>query len=227
MRFVTILVEGTTEEIFVKRILKPHLNTLEIEPLVIIVTTKRVKCGQDFRGGITSYDRLKNDLLRLLKRRSAIAVSTMIDFYGLPTDFPGKSMITIGDNPYTKIRKVESGFYDDIRDPRFIPYLQLHEFEALLFSQIDEIIRPFAAENSAYFRRLKSNFENILRQFSGPEEINDNPNSCPSRRITNNISRYHKTIYGPIIAQHIGLEIIRNRCPHFNEWLLKLESLAT
>lgn len=88
MSRVHVLAEGQTEETFIRDVLAPYLATKGVYPFATLVKTKRVKDGPDFKGGITSYRQVKNDITLLLRDTNAVAVTTMIDFYGLPSGFP-------------------------------------------------------------------------------------------------------------------------------------------
>jgi hypothetical protein len=120
---VLILVEGQTEEAFVKNVLSPHLTGFDVFPIVTIVTTRRRPDRKDFKGGIGSYQKIKNDLRPLLNDRSAALITTIFDYYGLPDDFPGMS-----DIPNTpsrdRIKHLEMFFANDIGHKKFLPYLR-------------------------------------------------------------------------------------------------------
>ncbi|MEW6202789.1 MAG: DUF4276 family protein [bacterium] len=221
---VLILVEGQTEERFIKDIITPHLEKFDVFPIPIIVTTKRVKSGADFKGGISSYTKVKREIQRLLGDTGAKAVTTMLDFYALPDDFPRKKSI-ININCYGKVKIVEDALVEDVNHKKFIPYLQLHEFEGLLFSLPETIAKPFADITTTEYRRLVNELQNIRKSFKTPEEIDDNPETCPNRRIKKLIPYYRKVLYGTVIARNIGLDTIRQECPHFNQWIEKLEAL--
>jgi hypothetical protein len=217
---VHILVEGQTEETFTRDILAPHLYTRGVYLYITIIRTKRVKDGPDFKGGITSYERVRNDLERLLHDANAVAVTTMFDFYGLPTEFPGKASMPAGDC-YSRVAHVEEEFRKDINHDKFIPYLVLHEFEGLMFSMPEVIAEMFPERNAR--RRLQA----IRDTFNSPEEINDNPTTAPSKRLKQIFgSTYQKTLHGPLITGAIGLDVLRRECPNFNDWLARLEALA-
>ena len=103
---------------------------------------------------------------------------------------------------------------------RFVPYIQLHEFEGLLFSDIS------AFRNN--FRKGECDFnaiETAIKDFATPEEINNGPNTAPSVRLKNAIQGYNKEIYGSLLADDIGLKTIQERCPLFNQWIGRLESV--
>jgi hypothetical protein len=130
MKKVLIYVEGQTEETFVRDVLAPYLwQTCQIILTPTLAHTKRTKSGQTFKGGIVSYEQVKGDIQKLLGDSSAALVTTMIDYYDLPNNFPGKASLPKG-TPYDRVRHLEKAFANDIGHPRFLPFLVLHEFEA-------------------------------------------------------------------------------------------------
>ncbi|MEW6087786.1 MAG: DUF4276 family protein [bacterium] len=217
MKKIHILVEGQTEETFVKRVFLPYFgNKLYCNP--VIARTKKVKSGLIFKGGITSYEKVKNDIIRLLLDSSVCIVTTMIDYYGFSSMVPFKDKIQ-GHICFDRVASLENLFQKDINSPRFIPYLQLHEFESLVFVSPEEIGKAF---NNM---RKVNEIAEIKRKFNSTEEINDNPNTIPSKRLSNLFPSYQKTLHGPLITNRIGLNAIRKECKHFNLWLEKLENL--
>jgi hypothetical protein len=162
------------------------------------------------------YQRVEKDVRRLLGDTDAVAVTTFIDYYGLPSSFPGMTSRPFGD-PGQRVGHVEAEWENQIGDKRFHSYLMTHEFEALLFSKPDEII-------AALYGR-KGQLDGILASFSSPEEINEGPETAPSKRIESIFRGYRKAVYGPLIASRIGLQVIREQCMHFDEWLGWIESL--
>jgi hypothetical protein len=217
MRKVLILVEGQTEETFVKNIIQPYFNKSQLFCVPKLAVTRRVKDGPDFKGGITSYDKVKGDILRLLQDSSAVCVTTMIDYYGFASliDYPGKLSGTC----YDKASQVEEYFKTDINNSRFMPYLQIHEFEGLLFSSPEEIASVLIDTKKA------DQLNEISAQFPSPEHINDNPQTAPSKRIIKLFPYYNKPSHGLLIAKRIGFDAIRKKCCHFDAWLKKLEAL--
>lgn len=218
MKRVLISVEGQTEETFVREVLADYFEALNIYLIPTLATTKIIKSGPDFKGGLTSYDKAKRDILKLLRDRDAAAVTTMYDLYGLPRTFPAYASRPA--LPYEKVRHLEDAFAQDINNPRFKPYIQLHEFETFLF---------VAPDVTAAELMLDNNQANDLTQarasFATPEEINDNPNTAPSKRIKTICDVYDKTFDGPLVTLSVGLERLRASCPHFNEWIEWLERL--
>ena len=101
---------------------------------------------------------------------------------------------------------------------RFIPFVVLHEFEGLLFSDCRGFSHGIERPD------LEGQFQAIRDGFSTPEEINDSPSTAPSKRIEQIYPKYQKTIAGPPSAAQIGLDAIRRECPHFNDWIQRLEA---
>lgn len=219
MKKALILVEGQSEETFVKRIVSPHLWAFNVIAAPTIIATKRVKNGPDFKGGIPRYSRVRKEVLRLLGDSSAALVTTMIDFYGLPDSFPGRAN-PIGGTALERVAFVEKAFAADIANERFLAYCSLHEFEALLFSSPGKIAEAFAAEH------LLANLLAIRNGFASPEDIDDSAATSPSARLRGLFQQYSKPFYGVLIASRIGLETIRSECAHFHNWLARLEALS-
>jgi hypothetical protein len=218
MKQVLVLVEGPTEERFVKDVLAPYCWTQGKNPIPKVATTKRVKRGPDFKGGITDYQKVENDLQRLLGDTGAVAVTTFIDYYGLPADFPGMASRPNGTS-LARAQHVEAAWDQKLSTPRFRPFLMLHEFEALLF------VSPLLLSKALYATEKVADLNAIRTAFATPEEINDSPLTAPSKRILRLLPGYQKTLHGPMVAGRIGLADIRKECPHFNAWLGWLENL--
>lgn len=216
MKRVLVLVEGQTEERFVKEVLGSHLFSFAVDITAVILKTSESPRG---RGGVSNYAKIRGDVLRLLRDTSVTAVTTMLDYYGLPNDFRGKDTLTASALPYERVEHLEKAFAGDIDDPRFLPFLMLHEFEALLFADIEKLLEVIPGVSQHARKTLLQLTE------QPPEAINDNENTHPARRIQQCIPGYSKVLHGVLAVQRIGLEIIRQKCPHFNSWLSKLEAL--
>ena len=220
MTRVFIIVEGATEESFVKGPLAEALWSHNVLSIPIIVGIPGHK------GGRTSYARVQKDLLRQLRQDRTAYCSTMIDFYGMGQGFPGirgqrsSSML--------QVESIERAIKEDIcsliphlrPDIRLIPYLSVHEYEALLFS--DPLMFAQSLRNSSLARR----FQEIRDGFATPEHINDNPETAPSKRVLALYPAYRKVIDGTLAANAIGIETMRRECTHFCKWLKRLESLT-
>ena len=219
---LNFIVEGQTEEAFVRRILSPHLANLEVYVKVRCVETSRSR-NIKHRGGIKNYEKARNDINAWIKedRNSDVRFTTMFDVYGLPTNFPGYKDAKQASDPYERVKILEDALGEDISDRRFIPHFQLHEFEALLLSDPQKLDSQF--DNSTGIRRLVD----MVASFDSPELINDGNNTAPSKRIIGEIPEYErmKPSAAPIVAEKIGLPTLRLKCKHFGEWLCKLETL--
>jgi len=214
---VLILVEGQTEETFIEQILAPHLLKKGIYPTASLVTTRRVKGGPDFKGGVVSYGKVKNDIINLLHDTSATMVTTMFDFYRLPRSFPGQASVMAA-SCYERAAYLENKLREDIRHRKFLPYLELYEFEAMLFASPEHIAQAFP--NKDILEELRK----IRAKFRSPEEINDK--RPPSKRLLGLVPEYQKPLHGSSVILEIGLDRIRNECPHFDDWVTKLETLG-
>jgi hypothetical protein len=219
MKRVLASVEGQTEETFVRDVLAPHLAAYDVSLETRLVATKRVKAGRAFKGGLFTYTVARDEIRRLFRDHNAAAITTMYDLYGLPNDFPGYAARPLGD-PYAKVKHLEAALAHDIADRRFYPYLQLHEFEALLFAD--------AAATAGIFPESQGleDLQKIRAAFASPEEINDHPDSAPSKRLLKIYPGYQKTFHGPLAIDEIGLDTLRKECRHFCQWLEWLESLG-
>lgn len=218
---VLILVEGQTEERFVKDVLAPAFFGRELFFHATLLVTKRVKDGPNFKGGVTNFAKFRNDAQRLLNSAGGALVTTMLDYYRLPLDFPGMDSRPLQGTPIQRVTHVEDAVAKHFSEARnFVPFLVLHEFEAWLFSSPTELPRALTEA------RKQKEFEAIRAGVAGPEEINERPGFAPSKRIANLFPAYKKTLHGPTTAARIGLEQIRKECPHFNSWMNKLEAFA-
>ena len=218
------IVEGQTEETFVNETLRPHLEKLSIWASARCVETSR-KGGVKHRGGIRSYAKVKKDLDNWLKedQNEDARFTTMFDLYALPTDFPGYGDAARISDPYHRVETLEDALRDDVSDCRFVPYIQLHEFEALLLADPQKLESQFY-DHGREIQRLVD----LTSGFDSPELINDGADTAPSKRITAEIPEYAraKASAGPIAAEKIGLPTLRLRCSHFGEWVGRLEALA-
>ena len=215
---ILILVEGQTEEIFVKTKLEPYFSPKDIFIIPTIISTKKVLSGPDHKGGITSYDQVKRDLLPLLHDSSADTVTTMIDYYALPNNFPGYNNRPSG-SCYKTVEFVEDQFGSEIDNRKFHPYLQLHEFESLVYASQDKLHIAFP-NNLDKISQIAS----INNSFTTPEEINDNPETAPSKRLKKIFPEYKKPFHSKLILSQVSVDHLREKCRHFNDWITHLES---
>ena len=216
---LTILVEGETELRFVKEILYSYLfeRSIIAQPIVI----GRPGC----KGGNINFDRVFRDISIHIKQRSDNFISTFIDYYGL-SRWPGLREAQNSEVPKQIAEKINKSTIASIAqkiDPnivqrRFIPFVAVHEFEALLFSDTSCL--------AAGINVPEKSIKKILNECGEPESINNNYETAPSKRLLSLFSRYKKTTTGITIAREIGIEKMREKCPVFNDWLMRLENLV-
>ena len=216
-----ITVEGQSEKEFADRALKPHLAGYEVEVRSRVVLTNR-KLGK--RGGIFDYDKIKGDLTRLMKedQQSEARFTTMVDLYALPREFPGWAEAQTKTRPVDRVAVLEQALTTELAEPRFLPFIQLHEFEALLYCDLGAL-QQRVANSAAGITALRKEVGNLP-----PEDINEGAITAPSKRIIRHVPIYERNkvrVGAPAVAA-IGLATLRAKCPHFGDWLTKLESLG-
>lgn len=225
MARLRMFVEGRTEQAFAARLLMPHLAACGVYLHPPVQVAKGRRRGRTLRGGGRRYGAMKRDIQRHLQDRSADAyATTMIDLYALPDSFPGRTECQAGaEGPYQRVAALENAFARDIGDRRFIPYLQLHEFEALLLADPLAFGAFFDQDDPAIAR-----LSELVKGHASPEEIDDGAETAPSKRIAALLPDYAlaKATVGPIIAEAVGLQRMRAVCPHFDAWLRRLERLG-
>ena len=211
---INIICEGQTEERFVKDLLYAHLF-----PLGILVNPIGLRRGD-------SYQKYKRNVLQTLRSDPKAYVTSMVDLYGMSEEFPGYAA-SRDLQPHAKAQAIEEAIHADITSEiedsyRFIPYVQLHEFEALLFSDAELL------ESSL---RMDADFPpgallRVREAYLSPEHINDNRETAPSKRILSHVPYYSKTADGILIAIEIGINKMQQECAHFNRWVERLGSLS-
>lgn len=214
------VVEGPTEQTFVREVLGPWLWS---NSRVELVASPAGKPGK--KGG-NNYDKAKRDIINHLKNPHFSRVTTFFDFYGMGTSWPGREL-SRNKTHARKPKTVEAAIREDVRAvvgddliPRFMPYIQMHEYEALLFSETTALPEVMRDEDS------KEQLDEIRAEFTNPEEINDSPVTAPSKRIEGIYPYYRKPLHGVLAAKRITVEVMIGECPHFNEWVTALGELG-
>lgn len=216
MRNVYVYCEGQTEEAFVVSVLQPYFIQQDIVVQPIICTTSR-KHGKAFKGGVTTYQRIRHDLSRICLQHRNEKVTTLFDLYGLPQDTPG---LNNGDvDLYKKAEFIENEIGKDMGLPNLQFHLALHEFEALLFSD------PSAFSGVTDEKTVES-LVDIRNAFPNPEYINNSVSTAPSKRILQLIPYYSKVSHGSMLAKEIGIEVMRRECPHFDKWIQDISNFT-
>ena len=219
---IHIVCEGQTEEAFVNNLLVPHFT-----PLGILLYPSLIgKPGH--KGGFVSFNRLFIDVRNRLLYDKTAWCTTFFDYYRLPKDFPGKSEADKGGNAKEKSTRLTTRLAAALDENigteplrRFVPYVQMHEFEGLLFSN------PAKFASGICRPHIGGQLQKIREKFTNPEEINDDPTTAPSKRIQSVCWDYEKPTYGTLAALEIGLDTIRRECQLFDIWLCQLEALAS
>ena len=215
MRGIYILCEGQSEEEFVNSILRPHFNSYDIYDVRPIL----MSTSKGHKGGDVKYDRLKFNIEKLLNREHDVIVTTFIDYFRLKTDFPSFEVAQQKNNKYERIDILERALSEIINNPRFIPYIQLHEFEGLLFaSEVGfESLTDIPTKN---LNQLKE----AVYEKNNPEELNDGEQTAPSKRLERLIPGFdrNKPFYGGLIADFNTLRPVQERCTRFNNWVQTL-----
>ncbi|MBV9576810.1 MAG: DUF4276 family protein [Gammaproteobacteria bacterium] len=222
---VFLVVEGQTEQTFIRDILAPEIAQKGMYLHAALIG----KPGH--KGGDIRFERAKNDIGNFLTQRKDTFVSMMIDYFRVDASWPGRDLINNKTREGMKLsaidkaklikeethKKIIAAFPDHNAETRFIPYIEMHEFEALLFSDASILAKRIGVDVSL--------IQNIINECGSPEEINDNPDSAPSVRLNNLMNNYRKVAMGKSIAEAIGINKIRSQCPNFNEWLIQLENI--
>lgn len=221
MARVRVIVEGATEESFVSGPLYDALVPHGVFPIPTVLGVPGRK------GGNVTRQRVIGDVLKSLKQDQGIYCSTLLDLYGLGDGFsvppglanrPGSEKADFLENALrSEVAEHIPQFRPDIR---FIPYLQVHEFEGLLFSDTGALARGM------YRPDLQPKLKAIRDAFASPEDINDDPKSAPSKRLMSLDGRYDKVISGTLAAEEMGIEAMRSQCPRFRQWVDRLVLLT-
>ena len=217
-----VTAEGQTEQAFVKQVLTPSLAPFGVyADARCVLTSKDKRAAKECRGGLIRYEKAKKDIQAWLKEDAhrECRFTTMFDLYALSEDFPAFAEAKRQKDPYERIRILEQAMGEDIGDPRFVPYIQLYEFEALILADPQQLDWEYLEHDQP--------IQNLISMVGdqNPELINDGPQTAPSKRILQEIPEYDKVSAGVSVAEKIGLATLRGKCRHFNDWLTGLEQL--
>lgn len=226
MARLLVHVEGETEETFVNEVLRPHLVSFGYS--LVGARLMGNARQRDRRGGIRGWTTVRRDIVRHLSDDPGCVATTLVDYYALPSTgpnaWPGREAATT--LPHSqKAQTVQDSLLADICHTmgetfdarRFVPFVIMHEFEALLFSDCDRFSKAIGLP------ALAPQFRDIRESFGSPEEINDSPVTAPSKRIVALAPGYQKPLMGVLAILEVGLNTIRRECPHFRAWLECLE----
>ena len=205
MKRVIVYCEGPTEETFLNRLLGPYL------------ADKGVYLFASCCNGVARYAAIHRDLISLCRSDTTATITTMLDFYGIPGDTPGYH--ESDENSFYQVaERIERKIEEDIDAQNFHAFLMVHEFEALLFTEPDCFSYCMEAQS---VRSLNL----VRKQFPNPEAIDHGQSTAPSKRILKVYPAYSKIVDGYNIATLIGIDKMRDSCPHFNQWVSWMENL--
>jgi len=210
-----IIVEGQTEKEFVNVILRPYFSTKGIFDISVFTIKQS-------GGGLSKYNHIKTNILNCIYQSNTV-ITTLIDFYGLPGNFPNFGGVANIDNKLHKVEFLEKSMKEELENSQknkfdnFLPYIQLHEFEALVFSSKESILNNFESNKIDMLE-----IEKIFREFDNPEEINNSVNTAPSKRLLKHKEGYDKVVDGVRIIEQAGLNKVLEKCPRFAAWLNKV-----
>jgi len=218
---VLLLAEGFTEERFVKNVLAPHLLRYGVYLTPTVVNTKVLVSGERLKGG-GDFGKLESNLRGLLRDSAAVAITMFYDYYAFPSNFPPKFPApNLEDGLGAKgADGLESALAAYFNNPRFKPFVHLHEFEAFMF------VNAESTAANLLNRGLAKLIANERAAFENAEAINDGVNTAPSKRIKRLAPTFEKLAQGVIIAEKTGLPALRADCPRFSAWVAWLEGLG-
>lgn len=216
---VVVITEGPTEQSFVKEILCPYM-----EPRGVLLTPV-ILHKPGVNGGDVKFARARNDIERFLKQRSDTYLTLLVDYYGIGNDWPGYADAKRQASHTRKAEVINAATAEAVSNlfpeqnphQRFIPYVSMHEIEALFFSDPSTLAEKLGVQQTSV--------DDILDQCGEPEKINDSHDTAPSKRLHALNGRYKKTVTGIALARAIGIPKMRSACPLFNAWLERLEKL--
>jgi hypothetical protein len=227
-KILNVLCEGQTEERFAKNVLKPYLKDWgTVVKTQLLLTNKK----KNIRGGMISYERTKTDLTLWIKQHGKKTYethyfTTMFDLYKLPDDFPGYEDAHKAADCYVVVKMLEESWGADIKFQHFIPYIQLHEFEALVFCGLEHLLEDYPD--------MEKEIEKLGRVTDAcegnPEKINNSPETAPSKRIIKSFEskhHYDKPKSGELVTGRVGIPVLKEKCRHFREWIERLEKIGT
>lgn len=226
MTRVLVHVEGETEETFVNEVFGPYL--IECGFSSVAARLLGHARARSRRGGIRSWATVRDDIMAHLREDTGSAATTMVDYYGMPQGaWPGRKGASVL-APDKRADSVERAMLEDLSramgegfdSRRFVPFVVMHEFEALLFSDCASFATAIGHREAA------PDLESVRAEFATPEDIDDSPESAPSKRIRRIVLGYDKPLMGNLAMLEIGLDRVRTECPHFDGWLKRMEQLV-
>ncbi|AVQ29342.1 DUF4276 domain-containing protein [Fusobacterium ulcerans] len=215
MKIVYIYCEGQTEESFINEVLAPYLANIMIFAVPIVCTTKRT-ASIKHRGGVSDYNKIKNEVQILCRQHKNAIITTMFDYYAMPVNTPEINCTEV--DIYKRMDIIEKAINKDIGENNFFFNFILHEFEGLLFSSPTSF-SEIANDN------IVAKIQHMRDEATSPEHINNSPETAPSKRLESLIPNYAKITNGTLVSKKMGIDIILKECKHFSSWIEKIKTL--
>jgi hypothetical protein len=225
MSEIYAVVEGLGEKLFGEQVLAVHLGNLGIA----FRATQAGKPGQ--KSAAAPWEKIRRDVLKFLRMNKPgrpVYVTTMYDYFRMPLDWPGRQEASA--RPWHErgavveaalAKDVKEAMGDGFIESRFIPYVQVHELEALILAQPETLKQEFP-DREAEVDQLVAEIGD-----AEPESVNDGPVTAPGKRIIARIPEYdgRKALAAANTLNLIPLDTLRQKCQHFNQWLERLERI--
>ena len=218
MRNLYFIVEGETEEEFIKRLLIPYLYGQgligHMQPIMVHMS-----------GGGHGHSNVKhflNTIEPVLYYAGEPVITSLLDYFRFPRQQPAFAACGVQPTAAAQAQCLQRALFDAVQRirvyPRFLPYVQLHEFEALLFADVaGHELQPFG---------IQMEVAAVINDYPSPETINSRPEFAPSKRLAaiyqQHGQRYRKAADAVDIAELIGMERLLERCPLFSQWVRAL-----
>lgn len=216
MRQIAVLVEGSTEEAFVGRVLAPYLRDSGADAYGIRVETSRSAAGHKFAGG-GNWEKYERNLRKLLGQSHWSLVTTLMDFYGYPGDGPRADCCHRPHRPRDCVARREQAIADAIDSRRFVPFIMLHEFETMVYAAA--LAGGPVLGSVDLGERLRRDAQQVGDDV---ELINDSPQTAPSKRISRHQPAYAKVTDGLQIIEDAGLDRVLQACPGLARWVQRI-----
>lgn len=215
MERLVFIVEGDCEIKFVNRRIIPYLYSFVKNGSCVQMNAQKVTTNRrlNIGGGNVGFEYFNNEVSRVCAQ-GLPWITTFFDFFRIPADFPGYTTDS------TKINNIEAALEKKINYSRFIPYIQRHEFEALMFAVPDCFNRLILREEQVnQIKEISNSYHNV-------EDIDGGPMTAPSKRLES-IFKYEKRPHSEMILEDVSLDVIMRRAPRFKAWIESLVSLVS
>jgi len=217
-------VEGDSESKFAHRQLRSHLLNHGWSSVNAITVLTNLGAGGQ-RGGLTNWKAVEQDLRDLFAqfKGPTYRFTTLWDYYGTPDNFPAYAKARAAPVGSDRAAIVELELANHFNESRFLPYVQMYEFEALVLAALDGLKELYPKQAVAI-----ASFKTQCEATGNFETINDGATTHPAKRIDTVIPGFWNTKEddGPIALRSVGLDAPRRWCPRFDQWVAKLEKIG-